>query len=161
MVFRAVGVVCGLRAAAVVLEEIAPDVCWQPLANDGQRVEAGDRAATISGPAGDLLTAERLLLNMIGRLSGVATLTCAYVDRVAGTGARIYDTRKTTPGWRRLEKYAVRCGGGSNHRTGLFDAVLIKDNHLVQLGLDGHSAGDAVELRGAVCGSCVIGTPRR
>jgi nicotinate-nucleotide pyrophosphorylase (carboxylating) len=76
------------------------------------------------------LTAERLVLNLLGRLSGIATLTRKYVDAVAGTQSRIYDTRKTTPGWRRLEKYAVRCGGGCNHRTGLFDAVLIKDNHL-------------------------------
>ena len=76
------------------------------------------------------LAAERVLLNLLGRLSGIATLTRKYVDAVAGTKARIYDTRKTTPGWRRLEKYAVRCGGGWNHRTGLFEAVLIKDNHL-------------------------------
>jgi nicotinate-nucleotide pyrophosphorylase (carboxylating) len=86
-----------------------------------------------------LLTGERILLNLIGRLSGIATLTRRYVDAVAGTGARIYDTRKTTPGWRRLEKYAVRLGGGHNHRTGLFDAILIKDNHLA-LGAAGQGA---------------------
>ncbi|MBM4090960.1 MAG: carboxylating nicotinate-nucleotide diphosphorylase [Planctomycetes bacterium] len=145
VVFREAGVVCGLRAAAVVLDEMAPHVGWEPRASDGQRTEAGGRVATISGPASDLLTTERLVLNMIGRLSGIATLTRAFVDRIAGTGARIYDTRKTTPGWRRLEKYAVRCGGGSNHRTGLFDAVLIKDNHLAQLGPAGRSPGEAVD----------------
>ena len=85
---------------------------------------------TIEGPARGLLGAERILLNFLGRLSGIATLTRRYVDAVAGTKARIYDTRKTTPGWRRLEKYAVRCGGGWNHRGGLDEAVLIKDNHL-------------------------------
>jgi nicotinate-nucleotide pyrophosphorylase (carboxylating) len=89
--------------------------------------------ATASGRrTRDLLTAERTLLNLLGRLCGVATLTRRYVDAIAGTSARIYDTRKTTPGWRRMEKYAVRCGGGTNHRTGLFDAILIKDNHLAQ-----------------------------
>ena len=87
----------------------------------------------MAGPARDLLTAERLVLNLLGRLSGIATHTRRYVDAVSGTAAGIYDTRKTTPGWRRLEKYAVRCGGARNHRTGLFDAVLIKDNHLALL----------------------------
>jgi nicotinate-nucleotide pyrophosphorylase (carboxylating) len=90
----------------------------------------GTVVAAIDGSARDMLTCERTLLNVLGRLSGIATLTREYVRRVEGTGARIYDTRKTTPGWRRLEKYAVRCGGGFNHRTGLFDAVLIKDNHI-------------------------------
>jgi nicotinate-nucleotide pyrophosphorylase (carboxylating) len=97
---------------------------------DGRSVEPGDRVARMEGPARGILTAERPVLNLLGRLSGIATLTKRYVEAVVGTRARIYDTRKTTPGWRRLEKYAVRCGGGSNHRTGLFDAVLIKDNHL-------------------------------
>jgi nicotinate-nucleotide pyrophosphorylase (carboxylating) len=106
------------------------DAKWRPLANDGDAVQAGAALAEIAGEARDLLTAERLLLNLVGRLSGIATLTRQYVDAIAGTRARIYDTRKTTPGLRRLEKYAVRCGGGTNHRTGLFDAVLIKDNHL-------------------------------
>jgi nicotinate-nucleotide pyrophosphorylase (carboxylating) len=86
--------------------------------------------ATLAGPAGSLLTTERVLLNLLGRLSGIATLTRRFVDAVAPSPVRIYDTRKTTPGWRRLEKYAVRQGGGWNHRMGLFDAVLIKDNHL-------------------------------
>ncbi len=103
---------------------------WSPQIADGSPVEKGTCAGIIEGPARGLLAAERILLNLLGRLSGIATLTRQYVAAVAGTKARIYDTRKTTPGWRRLEKYAVRCGGGSNHRSGLFDAVLIKDNHL-------------------------------
>ncbi len=127
---RQPGTICGLRAAALALDEMEIMADWQPHVVDGDAVPASTPIATFSGSARDLLTAERLILNLIGRLSGIATLTRAYVDLVAGSGARIYDTRKTTPGWRRLEKYAVRCGGGCNHRTGLFDAVLIKDNHL-------------------------------
>src|SRR5205807_4194362 len=103
-------------------------------------IAAGEQLARLSGPARSLLTAERIVLNLVGRLSGVATLTRRYVDAVAGTKARIYDTRKTTPGWRRLEKYAVRKGGGFNHRLGLFDAVLIKDNHL-RLGAEAGGGG--------------------
>jgi nicotinate-nucleotide pyrophosphorylase (carboxylating) len=97
---------------------------------DGQLLEPGDSLGQIEGPARGILTAERIVLNALGRLSGIASLTRQYVEAAGETAARIYDTRKTTPGWRRLEKYAVRCGGGCNHRTGLFDAVLIKDNHL-------------------------------
>jgi nicotinate-nucleotide pyrophosphorylase (carboxylating) len=130
VVVRKAGVVCGLPVAALVLEEMNAQVQWQPLVSDGTQVAAGAVVAHLSGSARDLLTAERTLLNFIGRLSGIATLARQFVDAVAGTTARIYDTRKTTPGWRRLEKYAVRCGGGHNHRTGLYDAVLIKDNHL-------------------------------
>jgi nicotinate-nucleotide pyrophosphorylase (carboxylating) len=127
---RQAGVIAGLAAVPTVLDEMDIDAKWRPLANDGDAVQAGAALAEIAGEARDLLTAERLLLNLVGRLSGIATLTRQYVDAIAGTRARIYDTRKTTPGLRRLEKYAVRCGGGTNHRTGLFDAVLIKDNHL-------------------------------
>ena len=127
---RQEGVIAGLAAAHQVLQEMEiPDI-WQPLAEDGQAVDAGTELAALSGSARDLLTSERLLLNFIGRLSGIATLTRRFVDTIAGTGAKVYDTRKTTPGWRRLEKFAVRCGGGHNHRTGLYDAILIKDNHL-------------------------------
>ncbi|MCH7527008.1 MAG: carboxylating nicotinate-nucleotide diphosphorylase [Planctomycetes bacterium] len=97
---------------------------------DGTRARAGQTIATLEGSARTLLTAERTALNLLGRLCGIATLTSRYCSEVAGTKARIYDTRKTTPGWRTLDKYAVRCGGGGNHRMGLFDAVLIKDNHL-------------------------------
>ncbi|MGM0488792.1 MAG: carboxylating nicotinate-nucleotide diphosphorylase [Planctomycetota bacterium] len=130
LVTRQAGVMCGLYAARLVLDEMSLPVEWTSHVVDGESVAAATPLATLAGAARHLLTAERLLLNVIGRLSGIATLTRQYVDQVAGTSARIYDTRKTTPGWRRLEKYAVRCGGGSNHRTGLFDAVLIKDNHL-------------------------------
>jgi len=123
-------VVAGLRAAELAIDEMQVDLVWNPLANDGDHVDRSSRLAQLAGSTRDLLTAERVLLNLLGRLCGVATLTKTYVDAVAGTGAKIYDTRKTTPGWRRLEKYAVGCGGGHNHRTGLFDAILIKDNHL-------------------------------
>jgi nicotinate-nucleotide pyrophosphorylase (carboxylating) len=130
VVTRQPGMIAGLRAARVALDEMEIPASWEPAVEDGQSVEAGQIVAEIAGNVRDLLTTERLLLNLIGRLSGVATLTGRYVAAVRGTTARVYDTRKTTPGWRRLEKYAVRCGGGCNHRTGLFDAVLIKDNHL-------------------------------
>ena len=130
VVARRAGVACGLKAAALVLAETDPHVTLSEHVGDGTTVAAGQRLATLAGPARSLLTVERLVLNFIGRLSGVATLAAQYVAAVVGSKARIYDTRKTTPGWRRLEKYAVRAGGGHNHRTGLFDAVLIKDNHL-------------------------------
>jgi nicotinate-nucleotide pyrophosphorylase (carboxylating) len=130
VVARQPGLVAGLPAGEMASAAIDPRLRWLPAAQDGQIVRRGDRLVVIEGPACSLLTAERLVLNLLGRLAGIATLTRKYVDAVAGTKARIYDTRKTTPGWRRLEKYAVRCGGGCNHRTGLFEAVLIKDNHL-------------------------------
>jgi nicotinate-nucleotide pyrophosphorylase (carboxylating) len=128
---RRPGVVAGMPAVRVALAEMESQIEMSDAVADGRAVEAGSRLATLSGPARSLLTCERLILNLLGRLSGIATLTRRYVDAIAGTKARIYDTRKTTPGWRRLEKYAVRSGGGFNHRLGLFDAVLIKDNHLV------------------------------
>lgn len=124
------GVVAGVAVAQLVIEELGLDVTWTKHLEDGAAVLPGQAIAEISGSARDMLTGERILLNFVGRLSGIATLTRKYVDAIAGTSAQIYDTRKTTPGWRRLEKYAVKCGGGTNHRTGLFDAVLIKDNHL-------------------------------
>jgi nicotinate-nucleotide pyrophosphorylase (carboxylating) len=130
VVARQAGTIAGLRAAEIVLDEMEIDAEWKTLVPDGTKVEPGTEVAQFAGLARDLLTAERLLLNLIGRLSGIATLASQYVQSVAHTKARVYDTRKTTPGWRRLEKYAVRCGGANNHRTGLFDAVLIKDNHL-------------------------------
>jgi nicotinate-nucleotide pyrophosphorylase (carboxylating) len=121
------GVVSGLEVAAEVFDRLGAEL--QPLASDGDRVEPGP-VAEVEGPARAVLTGERLALNLIGRLSGIATLTRRYVDAVAGTGAVILDTRKTTPGLRSLEKYAVACGGGKNHRLGLYDGILIKDNHL-------------------------------
>ncbi len=130
VVAREAGVIAGLNAAQIVFARIDPGLKWQAHAGDGTRVAAGQAVAEVQGPAQRLLTAERPALNLMGRLSGIATLTSRYVEAVAGTRARIYDTRKTTPGLRRLEKYAVRCGGGWNHRQGLFEAILIKDNHL-------------------------------
>jgi nicotinate-nucleotide pyrophosphorylase (carboxylating) len=107
---------------------------FEACVRDGDRVAAGAVAARLSGPAGAILSVERTMLNFLRRLSGVATLTAAFVEKVRGTEAGIYDTRKTTPGWRALEKYAVRCGGGRNHRMDLSDMVLIKDNHLELMG---------------------------
>jgi len=127
VVLKEPGVVCGLEVAAAVFEELGARL--EPLAADGDAVERG-QVARVEGPARAVLTGERLALNLLGRLSGIATLTRRYVDAVDGTGATILDTRKTTPGLRELEKYAVRCGGGTNHRLGLYDGVLIKDNHL-------------------------------
>jgi len=131
------GVFAGREVAAAVFDAYGTsiDVEWTASGVDGRRIDsAPTHLATICGPLSTVLSAERVLLNFLQRLCGVATLTRAFVDAVAGTGATIYDTRKTTPGWRVLEKYAVRCGGGSNHRMGLYDAVLIKDNHLTGIG---------------------------
>ncbi len=130
VVTRCAGVVAGLPVARLVLRQVDVAVHWHPLTSDGQQVSPGEVLAEIAGPTRAILSAERVMLNFLGRLCGIATLTGQYVAAVAGTGARVFDTRKTTPGWRKLEKYAVRCGGGWNHRMGLFDAVLIKDNHL-------------------------------
>ena len=134
VVTRQGGVIAGLRACEVVIREMNARLEWTTHAADGDQLASGVAVADVRGSCRDLLVCERLLLNMLGRLSGVATLTRRYVDAVAGHNSRIYDTRKTTPAWRRLEKYAVRCGGGHNHRTGLFDAILIKDNHLAACG---------------------------
>lgn len=130
VVAREAGVIAGLPAAAIALAEYDPRIEWTPLVTDGTHVAPHQPLARLKGPARSLLTAERPMLNLLGRLAGIATLTRRYVDAIAGTAARVFDTRKTMPGWRRLEKYAVRCGGGWNHRQGLFDGVLIKDNHL-------------------------------
>ena len=130
VVARRPGVLAGLPAARLTLAEYDPEIEFEACLEDGDRLEPGAAVAVIRGKARSLLTAERPLLNLLGHLSGIATVARSYVDAVAGTRAAIYDTRKTLPGWRRLEKYAVRMGGGRNHRLGLFDAVLIKDNHL-------------------------------
>ncbi len=134
-VSRAAGVVCGLTVVAVAAEHLlGPAVTMKLLAADGDRILAGDVLAEIAGPARAILGFERLSLNLLGHLSGIATATSTWVDAVADTTAKIRDTRKTTPGLRNLEKYAVRCGGGVNHRRGLDDAVLIKDNHVAAAG---------------------------
>jgi nicotinate-nucleotide pyrophosphorylase (carboxylating) len=121
------GVLCGLEAAAAVFAALGATL--EPLVVEGEQAAPGP-VARVTGPARAVLTGERLALNLVGRLSGIATATRRYVSAVAGTGAEILDTRKTTPGLRALEKHAVRCGGGRNHRLGLYDGILIKDNHL-------------------------------
>ena len=126
-------VVAGLDLAQAAFRELSDAVRAEPVTQDGTRVRAGGALMHVSGPARAILTAERIALNFVQRLSGIATLTAQFVDAVKGTGTRILDTRKTTPGWRRLEKYAVTCGGGKNHRFSLSDQVLIKDNHLAAL----------------------------
>ena len=129
-VSRKPGIVCGVRAAGEILQQLAPQLTLTTHIEDGSAVQPGDRIASIAGTARDILGSERIALNLMGRLSGISSLTRKYVDCVSGTQAKVYDTRKTTPGLRLLEKYAVACGGGENHRMGLFDAILIKDNHL-------------------------------
>ena len=138
---RAPGVAAGMPAIVAAVEESGGGLEAEVHVADGEPFEAGAPLAAMSGPVAGILTLERTVLNLLGRLLGVAEQTRRYVDAVQGTGARVYDTRKTTPGWRRLDKYAVVCGGGRNHRAGLFDAVLIKDNHLAQARL---SPGEAV-----------------
>ena len=126
-------VAAGLPLAEAAFRELSPDVKIEAIAHDGQHAKPGDILLRISGNARAILTAERVALNFAQRLSGVATLTAQFVDSIKGTHSQILDTRKTTPGLRRLEKYAVTCGGGTNLRLGLFDMVLIKDNHLAAL----------------------------
>ena len=125
--------VCGMEFAEAAFRQLSTVIKIKTLARDGQRVKAGARMLEVSGPARAILTAERVALNFTQRLSGVATTTARFVAAVHGTAAQILDTRKTTPGWRLFEKYAVVCGGGRNHRIGLYDMVLIKDNHLAAL----------------------------
>ena len=131
---REAGVVSGLAAAEITFRLIDPGVQIKRHAGDGETVSAGTAIASLEGPARAILTAERVALNFLGHLSGVATSTNALVTRIAGTGARIICTRKTIPGLRLLQKYAVRCGGGLNHRFGLDDAILVKDNHIAAAG---------------------------
>ena len=145
---RQAGTVAGLACARLAVLALDPAARFEALAADGDRVQAGAVLARVEGGARALLSAERTALNLLGRLSGVASLTRAYVDAVEGTGARIADTRKTTPGLRHLEKYAVRCGGGLNHRFGLDDAILIKDNHVAACG----GVGEALNRARAAAG---------
>lgn len=126
-------VVAGLAFAETAFRSLSAKVRIKRLARDGQTLKTGAALLQISGPARAILSAERVALNFVQRLSGVATLTARFVTETKGTKAQILDTRKTTPGWRRFEKYAVKCGGGRNHRLGLYDLVLIKDNHLAAL----------------------------
>lgn len=153
VVAREAGVVAGIGIIKAVLQEMNISAACDELVSDGEVIESGAVLCRLSGFSRDLLTAERTMLNFLGRLCGVATQAARYVSELDGTTAKVYDTRKTTPGWRRLEKYAVRCGGGVNHRTGLFDAVMIKDNHLAayaqQQGIDNNEDAVASVLAGA------------
>lgn len=134
MLLKQSGVISGLEVAAYVFERVDPSISFVALVSDGDAVTSGTDIVTLAGPARSMLEAERTALNLLQRLSGVATSTAAYVAAVQGTNARVVDTRKTTPGLRALEKRAVRHGGGHNHRFGLSDGVLIKDNHLAAIG---------------------------
>jgi nicotinate-nucleotide pyrophosphorylase (carboxylating) len=134
IVAREAGMVAGMEVAAYIFHQVDPKTEMTPRVVDGERVKAGEAVADLQGRAASLLTAERTALNFLGRMSGVATATARFVAAVAGTGAKISDTRKTMPGLRALDKYAVRVGGGVNHRFGLYDAVMIKDNHVAAMG---------------------------
>ncbi|MFG0305888.1 MAG: carboxylating nicotinate-nucleotide diphosphorylase [Phycisphaerales bacterium JB040] len=151
LVVREPGVVAGLALGPLLCEVFADtlgeSVRFEPAADDGDHTPAGATVATLAGPARAVVTIERTLLNLVGRLSGVATRTAAFVHAIEDTPARVLDTRKTTPGLRVLEKYAVRCGGGLCHRLGLYDAVLIKDNHVAGLDLDGFQSRIAEACR--------------
>ena len=129
-VSRQEGIVCGVEIAKLALSTFAPDLTLEVVTDDGKAIKPGETIAIIRGSAHQILTMERTCLNFMCRLSGISTLSQAFANKVEGTKAQILDTRKTTPGYRRLEKYAVQCGGGTNHRMGLYDAVMIKDNHL-------------------------------
>jgi nicotinate-nucleotide pyrophosphorylase (carboxylating) len=144
-VARAPGVLAGLPTLSLLFAGLDPLVQVQLLRADGCVLQPGDHLVIVSGPLRPLLAGERTALNFLQRLSGVATRTRQFVEAVAGFPCRILDTRKTTPGWRLLEKYAVRCGGGTNHRMGLYDAILIKDNHLAALGSDLETVTRAVQ----------------
>ncbi len=126
-------VICGMDIIPEILKRYDDRLKIKILKQDGERANVADKIGTIEGPARSMLSAERVVLNFLQRLSGIATMTYKYVTAIRGTSAKIYDTRKTTPGWRELEKYAVRCGKGHNHRYNLGEAVMIKDNHIAQL----------------------------
>lgn len=144
LVAREAGVVCGLVVAGYVFATLDERAALETHAADGERVDAGAVLATVSGPARAILSGERTALNLLQRLSGVATLTRRYVEAVAGTDCVILDTRKTTPGLRDLEKYAVRCGGGANHRRDLVVMAMIKDNHREAIARQGKTLAQAV-----------------
>jgi nicotinate-nucleotide pyrophosphorylase (carboxylating) len=158
-VARAPGVLAGLPVIVRLLEQFQLTSGWKPHCSDGDELERGAIIAELDGPLRSILALERTALNFLQRLSGIATLTARFVAAVQGTRAVILDTRKTTPGWRTLEKYAVRCGGGRNHRMGLFDAALIKDNHLAFLqsqGRDGAIPAAIAAARARAPGAAFI-----
>ncbi|TWU45766.1 Nicotinate-nucleotide pyrophosphorylase [carboxylating] [Novipirellula aureliae] len=152
---REIGVCAGLATVAWIVDEFDADLEAECLQLDTSELLPGRPIARLSGNARDLVTCERTLLNILNRLCGIATLTRSYVEAIGSSKARLYDTRKTTPGWRLLEKYAVHCGGGHNHRSGLYDGFLIKDNHLALAGESSHplsareGAEKAIAWRGA------------
>lgn len=152
---REAGICAGLATLPWIVDEFDADLLPECLIQDGESLTPGVPIARLHGNVRDLLTSERTILNIISRLCGVATLTRRYVSAIESTGARLYDTRKTTPGWRLLEKYAVHCGGGHNHRSGLYDGFLIKDNHLALAGSEegpmasSDAAKKAIAWRGA------------
>lgn len=145
VVVRDEGVIAGLEVARVVVDVSGFEVDWHPIVSDGMSVSPGTVVARMAGPTRSVLATERVILNLLGRMSGVASATKRLVDAVNGTPCQIFDTRKTVPGWRLLDKLAVRLGGGSNHRLGLYDAILIKDNHLAVLADEGKGPGEAVQ----------------
>jgi nicotinate-nucleotide pyrophosphorylase (carboxylating) len=159
VVARAPGVLAGIEAAARVARRVDPSLQFEPRLADGAPLNKGDVIATLSGPMRSLLSAERTLLNFLQRLSGIATLTRQYVDAVAGLKVQVLDTRKTTPGWRLLEKAAVRAGGGTNHRIGLYDAILIKDNHLAGVRSAGCGVRSEIEIAIERCRQAFPGLP--
>jgi nicotinate-nucleotide pyrophosphorylase (carboxylating) len=146
LVTRDAGVLAGIDVATAVFERFDPSLHTEALAPDGSSLSPGDSLARVSGSVASILKAERTAVNFLQHLSGIATETRRYVDAVAGLDARIVDTRKTTPGLRKLEKYAVTMGGGQNHRQNLADGILIKDNHIEALALQGIGIGDAVRI---------------
>lgn len=146
MIARVPGVLAGVELVKMVCQAVDPALQVNPHLQDGVALKPGDHIVTITGPLRSLLSVERTALNFIQRLSGIASLTRKYVDLVQGTACKVLDTRKTLPGWRLLDKYAVACGGGTNHRIGLFDAVMIKDNHLAGLREHQTPLSEAVRL---------------
>jgi len=143
-VSRQAGIVCGVEITKLAISTFAPDLTLEAVTDDGQAIVPGETIAIIRGSAHQILMMERTCLNFMCRLSGISTLSQSFAQKVEGTKAQILDTRKTTPGYRRLEKYAVQCGGGTNHRMGLYDAVMIKDNHLAFYKAWNKSSQDAV-----------------
>ena len=156
VVVREAGTVAGLSVLAAVFHAIDSTLAVSPNVSDGQHVAAHTVLATVTGRARSILTGERVALNLIQRMSGIATLTARYIATLSDLPTRILDTRKTTPGLRVLEKYAVRTGGGLNHRFGLYDAILLKDNHLAMLAAHGIDNGEAVRRARAAVGPLVV-----
>lgn len=153
IIARSAGVVAGLPAAALVCAAVDAALVLEVHVPDGTTFTGRTNLATVSGPLRSILIAERTALNFLQRLSGVSTLTQKYVEAIVGLKAKVLDTRKTTPGWRLLEKYAVRMGGGTNHRIGLYDGILIKDNHLAGLGDPATAVRRAIDLARAYPGN--------